>query len=120
MSTFIPSRTAGSGAGLALVLLGGLAGVIAAGAAGAATSDSDVPSVVVKFNDLTLDTDDGVNRLYRRIESAARRVCPDGIMGDLAAQQQVERCRRQAMTRAIRQIDNPRLAALHALRSKSG
>ena len=120
MSTFIFSRTAGSRAGVALVLLGSLAGVMAAGAAGAATPDSDVPSVVVKFNDLTLDTDTGVNRLYRRVEFAAKQVCPDGDMRDLSAHQLVERCRQQAMTRAIRQIDNSRLAALHAVRSKSG
>ena len=120
MSSFLPSRTAGSRARVALVLLGSLAGVMAAGAAGAATPDSGVPSVVVKFDALTLDTDSGVNQLYRRIESAAKRVCPDGTMGDLMAHQRVEQCRQQAVARAIQQIDNPRLAALHAVRSKSG
>ena len=120
MSTFIPSRTAGSRARVALVLLGSLAGVMAAGAAGAATPDSDVPSVVVKFDDLTLDTDGGVNRLYRRIVFAAKQVCPDGDMRDLRSHQQAEQCRKQAVARAIQQIDNPRLAALHAVRSKSG
>jgi UrcA family protein len=102
MSTFIPSRTAGSRARVALVLLGSLAGVMAAGAAGAAAPDS------------------GVNQLYRRIESAAKQVCPDGTMRDLGAHQRVEQCRKQAVARAIQQIDNPRLAALHAVRSKSG
>src|SRR5271156_4610737 len=77
MSTFIPSRTAGSRARVALVLLGSLAGVMAAGAAGAATPNGDVPSVVVKFGDLTLDTDSGVNQLYRRIVFAAKQVCHD-------------------------------------------
>jgi UrcA family protein len=120
MSTFIPSRTAGSRARVALVLLGSLAGVMAAGAAGAATPDSDVRSVVVKFGDLTLDTDSGVNQLYRRIVFAASRVCPDDGMRDLMAHQRIEQCRKQAIARAIQQIDNPRLAALHAVRSKSG
>ena len=120
MSTFIPSRTAGSRARVALVLLGSLAGVMAAGAAGAATPDRDVPSVVVKFDELTLDTDKGVNQLYRRIVYAAKQVCPDGTMRDLSASRRVEQCRKQAVARAIQQIDNPRLAALHAVRSKSG
>jgi UrcA family protein len=120
MSRFIPSRTAGSRARVALVLLGSLAGVMAAGAAGAATPDSDVPSVVVKFDDLTLDTDSGVNRLYRRIVFAAKQVCSNGDMRGLHSHQQAEQCRRQAVARAIQQIDNPRLAALHAVRSKSG
>ena len=114
MSTFKPRR-----AGWALLLLGGLAGVMAAGVAGASTFDNP-PSVVVKFNDLTLATDSGVNQLYRRILSAAKQVCPDGPMGDLSAKSQVEVCRNQAVARAVRQIDNSRLAALHASRTKNG
>jgi hypothetical protein len=41
-------------------------------------------------------------------------------MRDLMAHRWVEQCRKQAVARAIQQIDNPRLAALHAVRSKSG
>ncbi len=114
MSTFKPRR-----AGLALLLLGGLAGVMAAGVAGAATSDNP-PSVVVKYSDLTLATDSGVNQLYRRIVSAAKQVCPDSPIRDFGLQRQVEACRSQAVARAVRQIDNSRLAALHATRSKNG
>jgi UrcA family protein len=93
---------------------------MAAGAAGAATPDSDVPTVVVKYSDLTLETDGGVNQLYRRIVSAAKQVCPDYPLHDLGAQRQVEVCRSQAIARAVRQIDNARLAALYATRSKNG
>jgi len=117
MSTFIRTRAAGSRARVALLLLGSLAGVMAAGAA---TIDSDVPSVVVKYSDLTLATDNGVNQLYRRITAAAKRVCPDYPLRDLGAQRQVEHCRNQAIAKAIQQIDNPRLAALYAVRSKNG
>ena len=115
MSTFKSSR-----AGLALLLLGGLAGVMAAGVAGAATSDNDLPSVVVKYSDLALATDSGVNQLYRRIMSAARQVCPDAPIRDLGMQRQVEACRNQAVAKAVRQIDNSRLAALHATHTKNG
>jgi UrcA family protein len=115
MSTFKPSRAA-----VALLLLGGLAGVMAAGAAGAATSDNGPPSIVVKYSDLTLATDSGVNQLYRRIMSAARQVCPDSSIRDFAMLRQVEACRNQAVARAVRQIDNSRLAALHASHTKNG
>jgi UrcA family protein len=115
MSTFIPRR-----AGLALLLLGGLAGVMAAGAAGAAASDNDPPRVVVKYSDLSLATDSGVNQLYRRIVYAAKRVCPDAPIRDFALMRQVEACRNQAVAGAVRQIDNSRLAALHASRTKNG
>ena len=120
MSTFIPSRTAGSRARAALVLLGSLAGVMAAGTAAAAAPDSDVPSVVVHYSDLTLTTDSGVNQLYRRIMFAARQVCPDASMRGLRAQQQVKQCREQAAARAIQQVGNPQLAALYAVRSNKG
>ena len=120
MNTFIPSRAAGSRARVALLLLGSLAGVMAAGAAGAATSDGDLPSVVVKYSDLTLATDSGVNQLYRRIMFAAKQVCPDASIRDLAAQRQIEHCRNLAAAKAIQQVGNPRLAALYAIRSKNG
>jgi UrcA family protein len=115
MSTFKPSPS-----GFALLLLGSLAGVMAAGVAGAATSDNDPPSVVVKYSDLSLATDSGVNRLYRRIMSAAREVCPDSPIRDFGMLRQVEACRNQAIARAVRQIDNSRLAALHASHTKNG
>ncbi len=115
MSTFKPSRAA-----VAMLLLGGLAGAMAAGAAGAATSDNDPPSVVVKYSDLTLATDSGVNKLYRRIMSAARQVCPDSPIRDFGMLRQVEACRNQAGARAVRQMDNSSLAALHASRTKNG
>lgn len=120
MSTFIAARAAGRRAKIGLLLLGSLAGVMAAGAAGAATPGNDVPAVVVKYSDLSLTTQDGVNRLYRRLISAAKQVCPDAPIRDLGAASQTEQCRDQAIARAIRQIDNPQLAALHASHSKNG
>jgi UrcA family protein len=120
MNTFTPTRAVGSRAKIAMLLLGSLAGMLAAGAAGAATLDSDVPSIVVKYSDLTLATDGGVNQLYRRIVSAAKQVCPDSPIKDLGAQRLVDACRSQAVARAVQQIDNSRLAALYATHSKVG
>jgi UrcA family protein len=119
MSMFKPARAAGSRAKFAL-LLGGLAGLMAVGAAGAAVPDSDVRSVVVKYSQEALASKVGVHDLYRRITLAARQVCPDAPILDLAAQERVEACRTQAVARAIQQIDNPSLAALHATHSKNG
>jgi UrcA family protein len=117
MSTFIPARAAGSRAKFTALLLGGLAAVMAVGAANAA---GDVPSVSVKYSQESLSTNDGVNNLYRRITMAAKEVCPDASIGDLSALHRVAQCREEAVARAIRQIDNPRLAALHASHSKNG
>jgi UrcA family protein len=117
MSKFIAARAAGSRAKIALAVLAGLAGVMAGTAAGAA---SDVPKVVVKYSDASLATDSGVQDLYRRITSAAKKVCPNASIRDLAGWREVEECRNQAISQAIRQIDNSRLAALYATRSKNG
>ncbi len=118
MSHFISAGTAGTRAKLSLLLLGSLAGLLAAGTAGAA--DIDAPSLVVKYSQQSLATDGGVQDLYRRITLAARKVCPEISARDLSAQRQVEQCRDEAVARAIRQIDNSRLAALYATHSRNG
>jgi UrcA family protein len=121
MSTSIRAWAAGPRAKFGLLLLGSLAGIMAAGAAGAAILDSgDLPTVVVKYSKESLATDEGVNALYRRITNAARQVCPVEPTRDLKLQSQIDHCRNQAIARAIRQIDNSRLAALHSARSKNG
>jgi UrcA family protein len=116
MSVSNTARAAGSRAKIGLLVLGSLAGIVAAGAAGL---DSDVPSVVVKYSDQNLATDDGALALYRQITSAAKRVCPDASK-DLSRLAIAQQCRNEAVARAIRQIDNSRLAALHAAHSKNG
>ena len=117
MSTSKTARAAGPRAKFGLLLLGSLAGIMAAGAA---KLDSDVPTVVVKYSQDSLATDEGVTALYRRITAAARQVCPTEPTRDLKMQSLIYECRNQAVARAIRQIDNSRLAALHAVHSKNG
>jgi UrcA family protein len=119
MSNFITVRAARSRVKFASLLLGSLAGVMAVGAASAASPDSDVPTVVVKYSEQSLATDGGVNDLYRRITIAAKQVCPEASFRDLGAQRLVEVCRDKAVARAIRQIDNSRLATLYASHSKN-
>src|SRR5712692_7733391 len=104
MSTSITARAAGSRAKFGLLLLGGLAGIMAAGAASAARLDSDAPSVVVKYSEQSLASDEGVYALYRRITAAAKQVCPGAPTRDLKLQSQIDQCRNQAIARAIRQI----------------
>jgi UrcA family protein len=117
MSTLISGRSIGSRARFTLLLLGGLAGAMAASAG---TTDNDAPAVTVKYSQESLATNGGVTDLYRRITFAARQVCPDASIRDLAAQHRVEQCREQAVAVAIRLIGNSQLAALHADHSKNG
>ena len=101
------------------LLLGSLAGAMSAGAANA-NPDLDAPSVVVKYGDLNLENDVGVRQLYRRITFAAQKVCPMPSIEQLRMRQQAIECRKQAVVRAIREVDNSRLAALYAHHSKNG
>jgi UrcA family protein len=120
MSISTSPRSAGPRAKFGLLLLGSIAGIMAAGGASAARIDSDGLAVVVKYSEQSLATDDGVSALYRRITAAARQVCPDAGTRDWGLKAQVDRCRNDAIARAIQQIDNSRLAALHAAHSKNG
>ncbi len=119
MNTSIPQRAAGRGK-IAMLALASVAGIMGFGAGAAASPSIDVHRAVVKYNPASLANDLGVNDLYRRITVAARQVCPEGSYRQFEAQHQAQQCRAQAVARAIQQIDNPRLAALHAVREKNG
>src|SRR5215472_14674311 len=67
----------------------------------------DIHSETVKFGDLNLSTQSGVEALYRRIHAAALRVC-DQPPGEQAA---VRGCMTKAEKSAIGQVDIPLLTA---------
>jgi len=103
-----------------MLLIGGLAGLAAAGTAGAATMPGEAPGIVVQFNSDMLATESGTRALYRRLESAAERACPIASNTRLV-NERVQKCRREALTAAVNKIHNQRLAELHAAASpKSG
>jgi UrcA family protein len=122
MNHFTTFKAAGRGAKLALVGLGAVAGVLGIGTASAATTDSDAPSIVVKYSEQSLGTDSGVKALYAQIVRASKQVCPSApeSIRDLRLQTLIEECRDQAISRAIAKIDNAHLAALYAAHSKNG
>ena len=102
-----------------MLLIGGLAGLVTAGAAGAAPT-ADGPGIVVRFSSDMLATESGTRALYRRLESAAARACPIASNTRLV-NEQVQKCREEALTAAVNKIHNQRLAELHASHSsKSG
>ena len=102
-----------------LMVLCGLAGGVAAGAAGAAALEGDVPAIAVKYDPAALVSDGAVRALYGRIVAASREVCPDMSVGRIPSAS-VEACRRQSIARAVMHVNNPRLAALYATSSKNG
>jgi UrcA family protein len=83
-------------------------------AAHASDADYDIPRQVVKFADLDLDSVAGASTLYRRIESAADRVCdePSGGRG-LSAVIGLNTCKAQAIRRAVYSVNSAALTGLY-------
>jgi UrcA family protein len=89
--------------------------VTALSAAATLAEAADAPgnaSVVVRYTDLDVATPSGAAKLYRRIATAARRVCPDADSRGLEDKMAAWSCRRQAMSRAIDSVDSPAVASL--------
>jgi UrcA family protein len=100
-----------------ILLLGGFAGIAAAGAAGASPASSDAPALTVRFNSEMLATDSGARALYRRLARAAEQVCPPQPSSSRLIPVAVANCREQAIAGAVNKIHNQRLAAVHAANS---
>ncbi len=87
---------------------------------GPALAEPSAVQTKVSYGDLDLQSPAGAAALYRRISSAARRVCDAGDSRDLRAQQAARRCRETAVATAVATIDSPQLAVLHAARVHRG
>ncbi|MDB6090656.1 MAG: hypothetical protein JWN85_3440 [Gammaproteobacteria bacterium] len=105
---------------LAGCLLAGALTLAQAAPPAAAASSEAAPTQVVNYSDLDLATPEGTLALYRRIASAAQKVCPLENSRDLARRAHSNACRTEAMARAVRDINSSRLAALYAQRSNRG
>ncbi len=99
-------------AGAAAMLL---ACVFAAPSASAAGPNDQARTVNVNYQDLNLDTNAGVEALYRRIHSAAQRVCAVSGQTELGASAEAK-CSKEAEAQAVEQINLPALTAFAANR----
>ena len=101
------------------MLMCGIGAVAATGVASAATPDLDAPSIAVKYDPASLDTNDGARRLYVRLANAAAEVCPNYDNPHWISHQ-VQVCRDHAIENAVAKVHNPRLAAIYLSASKHG
>jgi UrcA family protein len=76
------------------------------------TVKDGVPAIVVKYGDLDISTEAGARALYARLETAAKRVCPDPASRDLSLFEAARACRQQALDRAVGALNSPALAAI--------
>jgi UrcA family protein len=120
MTQFVTSGEAGKKVKTVILFIASLAGTASLGVASAAPSDAKVPTLILHYSEQSLAANGGVDDLYRRIASAAKRVCPNDSIHDIRALAQIDVCRREAVARAVQQIHNSQLAALSASRAKNG
>lgn len=92
-----------------------LAGCAASGAIGSAhAASADAAALTVRYSDLNLSTQEGARILYGRIVAAAYQVCAADNMLDLDAMATARVCREQVIAKAVRDINSPTLALVHA------
>ena len=70
-------------------------------------------SVTVKFADLNTATPEGARILYRRIQSAARKVCGSSSPWDPGSYWASKICYDATVNDAVLQVNRPTLTALH-------
>jgi UrcA family protein len=100
--------------GSMLVLLATVGAIGWTAVARAGDADYDVPKQVVKFADLNLDSLMGASSLYRRIESAAERVCGAPLdVRELSIAVRFNSCKEQAIKRAVNAVNSSVLTSLH-------
>ncbi len=85
-------------------------------AAQAGEPDNSVPHKVVSFHDLNLNSPEGAAALYRRINAAAYEVCGSPDRYDLSTLK-LHRCVKDAVSRAIAQVNSPMLTSLYEAKS---
>src|SRR5262245_23995596 len=78
-----------------------------------ATTPKDLPSVVVKFGDLNLDTPAGIRNLHSRLRNAAQQVCSPLNSRVLGLRDQYEHCVSDAVKQSVSEIGNPNLSNFH-------
>jgi UrcA family protein len=103
-----------------LMILCGAVSAAAAGAVSAATVADEVPRLIVRYQPDSLESEAGARSLYHRLVRAAEEVCPAGLVDHPFLSSGVRHCREQAVARAVQEIGNTRLAAVHAASTRSG
>src|SRR5688572_32649626 len=82
----------------------------------ALANDIDAPQRAVRFSDLDVAQTRGASVLYRRISSAAEKVCSRLDRRDLSSQIRFKACVARAIENAVVQVDKPMLLAVHVAR----
>jgi UrcA family protein len=73
-------------------------------------------STIVKYRDLNLQTPEGAEALYRRIQSAANKVCGRAMDMHILSTAIRRDCVERAVAKAVSDVNSGQLTALHVTR----
>jgi UrcA family protein len=93
-----------------------VATALAAGMLAGVAHGAEVPTQIVRFQDLNLNTDAGVKVLYRRIQGAAKQVCGNVDGRDLALARAHKACVDRAVADAVAAVNNQKMVAVAQVR----
>lgn len=93
-----------------------VATALAAGMLAGVAHGAEVPTQAVRFEDLNLNTDAGVQVLYKRIQGAAHQVCGNVDGRDLAVARAHKACVDRAVADAVAAVNNQRMVAVAQVR----
>jgi UrcA family protein len=88
-------------------------GVLAFSGMATAAAPKELPSVVVKYDDLTLNTRAGVANLHSRLRTAAQQVCSPLNSRVLGLREEYDRCVSDAMSQSVDSVGNSNLKRFH-------
>ena len=83
------------------------------GHAYAATPDDAAPTHVVRFKDLDLSQPRDAQRLYQRIQKAAKLVCDNPMLPALSEVAAFETCVDKAVAQAVKDVGSARVTQIH-------
>ena len=89
------------------------------GLATAGAREGDVPSVVVKYGDLALDTKAGITKLHARLHAAAEEVCRQIDYRVLGLRDQYDACVDTAVAQSVAAVNNTNLSNFHRFGQKA-
>jgi UrcA family protein len=92
------------------------AGIPAVSSASLESASSEEVKLSVNYSDINLDSAAGVDRLYRRLKSAASSVCGPTSLREAGSLEQISNnmtCAKQLLDRAIQKVDNAELSKRH-------
>jgi UrcA family protein len=97
---------------MTVVAIAAMSATVLAGVTHAAEAGDTLPKQVVVFKDLNLNSNAGVQVLYRRIQGAADQVCGKVDARDLRGVRAKKACVEQAIANAVATVDSRMLTTV--------